>query len=201
MSGGKGFRVGVTRTYNSSRDGSRGGLATRAMQEAADAGWILRVHESEAEARASEAELSLRYGIPTLPFRARRRATAGGLVGNQALIDRIFERVDSDAGGFALLEAEGLDVDVPHHVPRSHEGRRRNITVTLCGDRRGRTPMHCIAMGGRDLEAKRALESIGLSVRPAKAGSLSWRYESALQELGRPDGCRVAHPDGAAAAR
>jgi DNA helicase-2/ATP-dependent DNA helicase PcrA len=181
MAGGKGFRVGVTRTYTG-RDGSRGGLATRAMQEAADAGWIVRIHDSEAEARTSEAELSLRYGIPTLPFRARPTGTAGGLVGSQRLIDRIFARVDSDAGGLALLEAEGLDINVPHHIPRSHEGRRRNITVTLCGDRRGRTPMHCIAIGGRDPDAKRALESIGLNVRPAKAGSQSWRYESVCKD-------------------
>jgi DNA helicase-2/ATP-dependent DNA helicase PcrA len=181
MAGGKGFRVGVTRTYTG-RDGSRGGLATRAMQEAADAGWIVRIHDSEAEARTSEAELLLRYGIPTLPFRARPTGTAGGLVGSQRLIDRIFARVDSDAGGLALLEAEGLDINVPHHIPRSHEGRRRNITVTLCGDRRGRTPMHCIAIGGRDPDAKRALESIGLNVRPAKAGSQSWRYESVCKD-------------------
>jgi DNA helicase II / ATP-dependent DNA helicase PcrA len=178
----KGFRVGVTRTYGG-RDGGRAGLATRAMQEHADAGWIVRIHESDAEARASEAVLSLRYGIPTLPFVARPSGAARGLVGSQALIDRVFDRVDSDAGGFALLEAEGLAVDVPHHTPRSFEGRRRKVTVTLCGDRRGRTPMHTIAVGGRDPEARRALESVGLSVRPAKAGSLSWRYESAFKDF------------------
>jgi DNA helicase II / ATP-dependent DNA helicase PcrA len=97
--------------------------------------------------------------------------------------DAKFDSVDSDAGGLALLEAEGLAVDVPHHVPRSFEGRRRKVTVTLCGDRRGRTPMHTIAVGGRDPEAKRALESAGLSIRPAKAGSLSWRYESAFKDF------------------
>jgi DNA helicase-2/ATP-dependent DNA helicase PcrA len=178
----KGFRVGVTRTYLG-RDGPRSGLATRAMQEHADAGWILRIHESDAEARASEAELSLRHGIPTLPFVARPNGAVRGLVGDQTLIDRVFERVDSDAGGFALLEAEGLDVEAPHHVPRSHEGRRRNVTITLCGDRRGRTPMHTIAVGGRDPEARRALESLGLSVRPAKAGSSSWRYETVCKSF------------------
>jgi DNA helicase II / ATP-dependent DNA helicase PcrA len=178
----KGFRVGVTRTYTG-RDGSRMGLATRAMQEAADAGWILRIHGSDAEARASETELSLRYGIPTLPFRARPTGAARGLVGDQEMIDRVFARVDSDAGGLALLEAEGLSVDVPHHVPRSFESRRRKVTVTLCGDRRGRTPMHTIAVGGRDPDAKRALESAGLSVRPAKSGSSSWRYESCFKDF------------------
>jgi DNA helicase-2/ATP-dependent DNA helicase PcrA len=117
-----------------------------------------------------------RHGLAT--FVARPTEVANTLVGDQALIDRVFNRVDSWPGGFELLEHEGLSLDHPHHIPRSYEGRRRNITVTLCGDRRGRTPMHGIAIGGSDPEAKRALESIGLSVRPAKAGSLSWRYES-----------------------
>jgi DNA helicase-2/ATP-dependent DNA helicase PcrA len=176
----KGFRVGVTRTYGG-RDGARTGVATRAMQEHADAAWVLRVHDSEGEARASETELSLRYGIPTLPFVARPQGAARGLVGDQALIDRVFDRVDSDAGGLALLGTEGLSIDAPHHVPRSFEGRRRNVTVTLCGDRRGSTPMHTIAIGGRDPDAKTALESIGLSVRPAK--ERSWRYESAFKDF------------------
>jgi DNA helicase-2/ATP-dependent DNA helicase PcrA len=184
LRGDKGFRVGVTRTHLG-RDKARLGLATRAMQEHADAGWILRMHASDAEARASEAELSLRHGIPTLPFVARPAGVPNGLVGDQALIDRVFQRVDSTSGGLALLEQEGLSVDHPHHVPRSFEGRRRNVTVTLCGDRRGRTPMHGIAIGGRDVDARLALESIGLTVRPAKAGSGSWRYESVFKDWDR----------------
>ena len=54
------------------------GLATRAMQEHADAAWVAAIHDTEAEARVSEAVLSLRYGIPTLPFVARRAASATG---------------------------------------------------------------------------------------------------------------------------
>jgi DNA helicase II / ATP-dependent DNA helicase PcrA len=181
----KGFRIGVTRTYRD-RDGGRHlGLATRSMQEHADASWVLRIHSSEAEARASEAEFSLKHGIPTLPFVARPNGAVTGLVGDQALIDRVFERVDSFAGGVALLDEEGLSIDHPHYVPRSFEGRRRNVTVTLCGDRRGRTPMHGIAVGGRDAETRAALERIGLNVRPAKPGSSSWRYESVFRDYGQ----------------
>ena len=50
----------------------------RAAQERADAAWVVRLHDTEAEARASEAELSLRYGLPTLPFKARRGSRATG---------------------------------------------------------------------------------------------------------------------------
>jgi DNA helicase-2/ATP-dependent DNA helicase PcrA len=44
--------------------------------------------------------------------------------------------------------------------------------------------MHLVAVGGRDQEARRALESAGLSVRPAKAGRTpSWRYESCFERF------------------
>jgi DNA helicase II / ATP-dependent DNA helicase PcrA len=181
--GDKGFRVGVSRTYLDRNGRTRPGLKQRAMQENADAGWIIGIHPSDGDARATEAETSLRYGIPTLPFVARTKGAPNGLVGDQALIDRVFERVDSDSGGLALLQERGLSFDHPHHVPRSFEGRRRNVTVTLCGDRRGRTPMHTIAIGGRDAGAREALESIGLSVRRARAGSQSWRYESCFKDF------------------
>jgi DNA helicase-2/ATP-dependent DNA helicase PcrA len=44
--------------------------------------------------------------------------------------------------------------------------------------------MHTIAVGGRDPEAKRRSEALGLHVRPAKAGGRSWRYESAFEDFG-----------------
>jgi superfamily I DNA/RNA helicase len=65
-----------------------------------------------------------------------------------------------------------------------YEGRRRNVTITLCGDRRGKTPMHTLAVSGRDDAARRALVDSGFSVRPAKAGSASWRYETCVKDYG-----------------
>jgi superfamily I DNA/RNA helicase len=64
------------------------------------------------------------------------------------------------------------------YKPRSHEGRRRDVTITLCGDRRGATPMHRVAMGGRDRKLAGALQSVGLAPRPAKRASKGWRFES-----------------------
>ena len=183
--GGKGFRVGTTRVYTDGVNQGLIGLRTRAMQEHADAAWVVSVHDSEAAARAAEIKLSLRYGIPTLPFVARRNAAAQGLIGDQRLIDDVFASVDNAGGGLRLLRHEGLSVDHPHVAPRSHEGRRRNVAITLCADRRGRTPMHLVSVGGRDPEARRALEAAGLSVRPAKRGSESWRYESVFKDFGR----------------
>ncbi len=180
----KGFRVGTSRTYTSGQPRSLVGVQMRTAAESADAAWVVGLHADEAEARAQEALLSLEYGLPTLPFRARRAGTENGLVCNQELIDRVFDSVDSIGGGHALLSDERLDVDWPHFFPRSHEGHRRVLTITLCADRRGRTPMHLISLGGRDETARRKLEEIGLNVRPAKAGSLSWRYESVFKDFG-----------------
>jgi len=129
--GDKGFRVGTTRTYPERDDNVVSGVHLRAMQEHADAAWVVSTHATQAEARAAELELSLRYRIPTLPFVARKGK-------------------GDDGTGLALLSDHGLSFDHPHHVPRSHEGCRRNVTVTLCGDRRGRTPMHQVAVDGRE---------------------------------------------------
>jgi DNA helicase-2/ATP-dependent DNA helicase PcrA len=180
-----GFRVGTTRTCP--QPATRrpvSGVALRAMQERADAAWVLSTHATEAEARAEEAVVSLRYQLPTLPFKARKGKSVNGLVSDQLLIDRIFQSVDTYPNGNELLLDRHLEFDEPHHVPRTWEGRRRNVTITLCGDRRGRTPMHMVAVGGRDPHAAEALRSVGLSVRPAKSGSRGWRYESCFKDYG-----------------
>jgi DNA helicase-2/ATP-dependent DNA helicase PcrA len=186
------FRVGTSRTYTDGATTGRTGVQLRAGHEHADGAWVISTHDDEPAAREAEAMTSLRYGLPTLPFVARQRGN--GLVGDQERIDRIFEAAASESGGISCLMDEGLSWDIPHHTPRTFEGRRRVVTVTLCADRRGRTPMHSVAVGGRDAGARAALEAAGLSVRPAKTGSASWRYESVLQGLRRGDAGRRAHP-------
>jgi superfamily I DNA/RNA helicase len=77
-------------------------------------------------------------------------------------------------------------VSTPEHV--HFAGYKLGLTpkmlVTLCGDRRGRTAMHRVSMVGRDDEGRHALEGLGLSVRRAKEGSASWRYESCFKDYG-----------------
>ncbi|MGI8945442.1 MAG: 3'-5' exonuclease, partial [Thermoleophilaceae bacterium] len=94
--------------------------------------------------------------------------------------DQIFAAFPTTATGLALLADHGLSFEHPHHVPRTFEGRRRNVTVTLCGDGRATRPMHLVAVGGRDPGVKAALEGLGLSVRPARVDARGWRYESAF---------------------
>jgi DNA helicase II / ATP-dependent DNA helicase PcrA len=187
--GDKGFRVGTTRTYPERDATVVSGVHLRAVQEQADAAWVVSTHGSEAEARAAELELSLRYRLPTLPFVARTRGRGGnGPSQDQGLIDAVFAGFPTVATGLQLLADHGLGFDHPHHVPRSHEGRPRNVTVTLCGDRRGRSPVHLVSVSGRDQRVKEALESFGLSVRPAKRDSGGWRYESCFKSYARAMG-------------
>ncbi len=180
---GVGCRVGVTRTYTESKVKPVTGLQQRCIGEHADAAWVVSTHATEGEARMAEAVLSARYGLPTIPFVARPQGAVRGLVGNQKLIDEVFAGLRSDEGGLRLVHDEGFWPEQPHYFPQTYEGRRRNVVVTLCGDRRGRTPMHVVSIGGRDPEVRRKLEGLGLSVRPAKQGSSSWRYESCFKDF------------------
>ena len=185
-----GFRVGITRTY------SRGatpklGIAQRCLAEHADAIWAVSVHESEAEARWHEAVLAARWGLPTVPFVARRRAGTGPFLGDQAMLDRLFAELDTDKCGLALLEACGLSIDHPHFSASAFSTvdgvHRRRLSVVLCGDRRGTRTLHRIALFGSDAEGRRTLEELGFSVRPARKGSPGWRVETASSDMAKID--------------
>jgi DNA helicase-2/ATP-dependent DNA helicase PcrA len=187
---GTGFRVGTSRTYTDGQRQPLPGPAFRMNQEHADATWVLSTHPSEAEARVAETIVSMRYGIPTLPFVARAYAGHEGrsLVGSQALLDRVFAALDTESSGRLLLDQEGLSFEHPHFTAAtttSGSRMRRRLTVSLCGDSRGSTPMHRVSLFGYDSEGRRALERAGLSVRPARKGSEGWRHESAFADFGR----------------
>lgn len=175
-----GWRLGVSAMYTKGQRRPMPGFMLRTNQEHADAIWILAAHDTPQKARIMEYELSLRFQIPTIPFMARRGRSKGGYVHDQKVIDAIFEKFDTEKSAERLLKDCGLSVSHPHHRPQGHSrSGRRNLILTLCGDRRGKTPMHRISMVGADAATKKALRSLGLSVRPAKSGSASWRFESA----------------------
>ena len=189
---GMGFRVGTSRTYTAGQVKPVVGVRYRMRHEGADVAWVVSVHASDVEARLAELLLAAQYGLPAIPFNARRRdaRSPDSLVGNQAMIDRVFATLDTETAGRKLLADEGLNFRFPHFTPAEHTSgrlgsarRRRRMVVTLCGDRRGESPMHRIAMFGYDQEGKEALERLGLSVRPARRGSTGWRYESASKDM------------------
>ena len=165
VSAGKGFRVGITRTYN-----GRDSIAWR--RHASDAGARRRrlgaLGCTSPRPRRARARRSSRSGTASRRCRSSRarRRCANGLVGDQALIDRVFERVDSDAGGFALLRATNgsrLDASAPRAAQLRGPPPERHGDALR---RPARPDAHArVAIGGRDAEARRALESIGLNVR------------------------------------
>ena len=182
----RGFRVGASRTYADGQAKAVVGVALRTREERADASWVVSTHESAAEARYAEALLSVKYGLPTLPFMARRHEDWEGrsLVADQDLLDRFFAEHDTAPGGNRLLADAGLSFDRPHFQPSNPEVRRRRLAISLCGDHRGRPAMHRIALFGYDETGRRMLEELGLRVRPARRGSGGWRYESACKDMG-----------------
>jgi DNA helicase II / ATP-dependent DNA helicase PcrA len=183
---GVGWRLGTSQVYTKGQKKPMVGFRQRSMQEHADATWIIRTHKSENEARLDEIVTSLRYGIPTLPFSPRKRSNsrANGLVHDPKYIARVFASLDTDAASQRLLEDVGLDPDQPHHWPRGRNSSRHNVILTLCGARRGQTPMHRISVNGNSPKVRGILESLGLSVRPAKHNHQSWRFETVRRDFG-----------------
>ena len=181
---GVGYRLGTSCVYTKGQARPMIGFRQRAIQEHADATWVVGTHANENEARFDEISLSLKYGIPTLPFVPRVGGSVKGLVHDAAYIARLYREVDSASGASRLLLDRGLRHDEPHHAAMARDSNRHNVVVTLCGDRRGASPMHRIAVMGNDPHRAQALADAGFSVRPAKKGSSSWRFESARKDYG-----------------
>ncbi len=176
---GVGWRLGTTQVYTKGQKKSVVGLVQRSNHEHADATWVVSTHHSIQEARVHEYILSLTYQIPTVPFTPRRGLSTHGYVHDETALRQIFSSVDTEKSARTLLADYHLSLSFPHHRPQSGKSARKNINVTLCGDRRGKTPMHRISIVGSDSDTRALLVSHGFSVRPEKKNSTSWRFETA----------------------
>ncbi len=87
---GKGYRVGTSGTYVRGQVKPKMGFTQRALNEHADGAWVISTHATEADARVHEAILAAKYGIPTLPFVARKSSSVSSVVGSQEQVDRVF---------------------------------------------------------------------------------------------------------------
>lgn len=174
----QGYRLGVSQVYTSGQKKSLVGFIQRSNQEHSDKTWVIKTHDTKNEALALEYRISLKFCIPTLPFVARKTRSNIGLVCNQDYIDNIFKEFQNDKKIDDLFKEYSLEKEYPHHFPQSKDSKRNNITITLCGDRRGQNPMHRISMTGNSEETKTKLKKGGFSMRAAKKDSLSWRLET-----------------------
>jgi DNA helicase II / ATP-dependent DNA helicase PcrA len=180
---GVGYRLGTSQVYTEGQARPMVGFKQRALQEHADALWIVRTHTSENEARIDEMLTSLRFGLPTCPFIPKGKAR-NGFVHDAGHLRRIFSSLDTLVSAERLLEEVGLDIDRPHHQPQVRNSNRRNIVITLCGDRRGGTPMHRISVVGVSAKDRAILEAMGLKCSAAKALGPSWRFETVRADFG-----------------
>ncbi|MBW8078818.1 MAG: hypothetical protein GJU76_12270, partial [Gallionella sp.] len=181
---GVGYRLGTSQVYTNGQVKPMVGFKQRALTEHADAAWVIRTHSNENDARLDETLTSLKYWLPTLPFIPRKGKARNGLVHDPEYIARVFRSVDSASAAAKLLADVGLDLERPHHAPRSRNSCRQNLVITLCGDRRGSNPMHCISIVGTSEADKAVLKENGFSVRAAKSGSKSWRFETVRSDFG-----------------
>ena len=180
---GIGYRLGTSEVYTNAEAKPMVGFKHRARVEHADAAWVIRTHSNESDARLDETLTSLKYGLPTLPFVPRKGKARNAPVHDPEYIARVFRSIDSESAAIRLLADVGLDPERPHHVPRSRNSCRRNLVITLCGDRQGSNPMHCISIVGTSEVDKAVLKENGFSVRAAKTGSKGWRFETARSDF------------------
>ena len=180
---GKGFRLGISAVYTKGQRKPVVGFVLRSNHEHADKVWIVGTHASPNEARVHEYKLSLLYRIPTLPFMARNSKTKGGYVHDQDALNEIFATFDTVSAGNTLLKNRGLSFEYPHHRAQATAGGKRNIVITLCGDGRGKRPLHRIAMAASDGGDRDALRQAGFSIRKARRSSaVAWRFETACTQ-------------------
>ena len=117
---GFGWRIGVTND-----------LATRlCLERSADRIVALRAFPTEVEARYYETLWSLKYSIPTLPFKPRKSMKMVG-----PYLDRLFAEIDTGKAAERLAIELGISLD-HHHVALGgvHRGgqSRAKVIVKMC---------------------------------------------------------------------
>ena len=185
------YRIGTSQIYTQGQVKPVIGFKQRCLQEHADAVWLIASFDTEVDSRECEHLLSLRYGVTTLPFVARRGGSTAGLVHDQARLDRVHAGLTGTDGAERLMADYGLVPDHPHHVPQTARGRRRNLILTLFADRRGATPMHRVAVSGNDAEGREAIRAAGLSARCYARNPENWRYESSFNDVAKAEAIRL----------
>ena len=181
---GRGFRLGTTSVYTNGQVKPMLGLQQRCVQEHADEAWVISTHSSEQDARIAELTTSLRYGLPTIPFTARRRKnydTGRGIVADQAALNRVFDMLDTKSAASRLLSDEGLSPTHPHHLSQSAEGRRRILVLTLCGG----NGAHRLELSGYDPDVLGTLRAAGYTPTfPKRTSPRHWQLSLQRSDLG-----------------
>ncbi|HEU5305374.1 MAG TPA: UvrD-helicase domain-containing protein, partial [Gemmatimonadales bacterium] len=176
-----GWRVGVTND-----------LATRlCLERGADRIVGLRAFKTEAEARYYESLWSLKYGIPTLPFKPRYDMMVVG-----PYLERLYGQLETRKSAERLAVELGIDLATHHFALGGDRGSRSRakIIVTMCfrryraksGHRILKAPrvLHAVSLETSIPEVLDRMRAAGLTLSKAKVG---WRYQirsASLREVG-----------------
>lgn len=167
-----GFRLGISRMHSGSTDML--GVHQRGQHEHADKMWILNCSETQEECRYKEIKTSLEYGIPTVPFVARinKDKKTKTVASEQVLLNKLFFELNTHEKGKALLTDLGLDFMRPHHISRSRDSSKNNITIVLCSDSRKDVALHILEYFTNSVKNKEKLEAAGFNVEKHKGDSM-----------------------------
>jgi DNA helicase II / ATP-dependent DNA helicase PcrA len=170
-----GYRIGMTKGVRFDGKQDAIGLRVRANQERAEKMWIIKVCDSKEEAAYVEALTSYTYGIPMMVFRSdvNRKMSL-----SQQHIDNLYSAIDTKERAEKLFSELGWSFDHPHFVPEATTRGgvvRVNVQVVLFGDSRSSalspwSPSR-MSINTSSPQAIERLETMGLKLRPAKAGS------------------------------
>jgi DNA helicase-2/ATP-dependent DNA helicase PcrA len=166
----RGYRVGQTKSVRvHKKGGTAPGIQVRMNQEVADAAWFLRVCDSKVEASYWEAYFAAQYGLPTALFHGVGRDF---LAMGEPWLEKLYDRVDTDARAKSLMEDLDLHVDFPHHRPTSGRSKA-TLNLTMFSD--ARDGGHRIELSTNREDVRDRLVSSGIQPRRVHG---SWTFEA-----------------------
>ena len=114
------YRVGTVQMFASQKqNGSDFRLGMRCNQESAEEAWILKVSDTDSQARCYEQIVSCRFGIPQVTFRPTRGNRSN--LGSQEFIDAIFRELgDLTQNAMHCLKSHGLCHEFPYWTKASN---------------------------------------------------------------------------------
>jgi DNA helicase-2/ATP-dependent DNA helicase PcrA len=160
----RGWRIGQTKSIRSDSLGRPDvGFRVRANQEHADAIWVLRVCDSEAETSYWEARYAAEYGLPTACFHGVGR----NLTMDDGWLDKLYATLDTGPRAKLLLDDLHLHPDFPHYTP-ANGARRSTLNLTMFSDRRGARPGHRVQWSTNRAPVAELMVERGIPVKPGR---------------------------------
>lgn len=181
---GMGWRIGITDDLSQRLK----------LERSADKIIAIKSCNSLEEARFFETVYSMKYQIPTYPFKPRRRMILTGI-----WLKRIFSEFDTQRGAEKLSHNLGIDLDSHHYtlaaVIRGNKERVK-VVLKLCS-RRHRTKwardrfmlspkvLHGVSMETSSKTVKKILDNAGVEVVKTKNGWKVAKMFTGLDEAGK----------------